>query len=60
MHAIVLFFSILGGISAFGFVGIILGPLVFALFVTVVAIYRDFFQRPLDDQNQGMVPKDEA
>jgi predicted PurR-regulated permease PerM len=59
MHAIVLFFSILGGVSAFGFVGIILGPLVFALLVTVIAIYRDFFQRPLQEQNKGLVPKDE-
>jgi predicted PurR-regulated permease PerM len=60
MHAIVLFFSILGGISAFGFVGLILGPLVFALLVTVVAIYRDFFQKTLVSQNRGMVPKDES
>jgi predicted PurR-regulated permease PerM len=60
MHAIVLFFSIIGGLSAFGFVGIILGPLVVALLVTVIAIYRDFFQKPLQAQNRGMEPKDES
>lgn len=51
MDAIVLFFSILGGISAFGFIGIILGPLVFALLVTVIHIYKNFFKRSLAYQN---------
>ncbi|MHB0969460.1 MAG: AI-2E family transporter [Thermoanaerobaculia bacterium] len=43
MPAVVLLFSILGGIQAFGFVGLILGPLVFALLMVVVEIYEDFF-----------------
>ena len=43
MSAILLFFSILGGISAFGVVGLILGPLVFALFLTIVRIYKYYF-----------------
>jgi len=55
MHAIVLFFSILGGISAFGFIGLLLGPLVFAMLVTVVHIYKNFFRRSLADQNEGLV-----
>jgi predicted PurR-regulated permease PerM len=58
MNAIVLFFSIIGGISAFGFVGILLGPLVFALLVTVAHIYKNFFRANLGTQNQGMVPKE--
>jgi predicted PurR-regulated permease PerM len=41
MNAIVLFFSIIGGLAAFGFTGLILGPLVFALLVTVVQMYRE-------------------
>ena len=55
MNAIVLFFSIIGGISAFGFVGILLGPLVFALLVTVAHIYRNFFRINLGTQNAGLV-----
>lgn len=43
MSAILLFFSILGGIRAFGIIGLILGPLVFALFVTMVQMYKYFF-----------------
>lgn len=60
MDAIVLFFSILGGISAFGFVGILLGPLVFALLVTVVHIYKNFFKVTLVNQNENLVPGREA
>ncbi len=40
MPVIVIFFSILGGVQAFGFIGLILGPLIFALFVSVFEIYR--------------------
>lgn len=40
LSAIVLFFAIIGGLQAFGFIGLLLGPLVFALLVTVVHLYR--------------------
>ncbi|MDX1582403.1 MAG: AI-2E family transporter [Thermoanaerobaculia bacterium] len=49
MSAILLFFSILGGIRAFGIIGLILGPLVFALFVTMVQMYKYFFTPQLVD-----------
>jgi predicted PurR-regulated permease PerM len=38
MPVIAIFFSILGGIKFFGFIGLIFGPLVFALFVSVFEI----------------------
>jgi len=40
MPVIAIFFSILGGIKLFGFIGLIVGPLVFALFVSVIEIFR--------------------
>jgi predicted PurR-regulated permease PerM len=40
MPLILVFFSILGGISLFGLIGIIMGPLIVALFVSVVEIFR--------------------
>ncbi|MCX7857363.1 MAG: AI-2E family transporter [Deltaproteobacteria bacterium] len=40
MPLILVFFSILGGISLFGLIGIIMGPLVVALFVSVIEIFR--------------------
>lgn len=40
MPVIAIFFSILGGLKLFGFIGLIVGPLVFALFVSVFEILR--------------------
>lgn len=40
MPTIIIFFAIFGGIQAFGFIGLILGPLVLALFVSVFEIFR--------------------
>jgi len=43
MSGIVLIFSILGGMKLFGILGILLGPLVLVVFVTVVGFYREMF-----------------
>lgn len=40
MSFILLFFSVLGGIKVFGVLGLILGPLVLALFVSVIEVFR--------------------
>jgi predicted PurR-regulated permease PerM len=40
LSAVVLFFAIIGGLQAFGFIGLLLGPLVFALLVTVLHLYK--------------------
>ncbi len=39
LHPLVIFFSILGGISVFGFNGLILGPMVVILFLTVLDLF---------------------
>ena len=36
-----IFFSVLGGIKFFGLIGLIMGPLVLALFISVVKIFRN-------------------
>ena len=41
LHTLTLFFSILGGIYLFGLFGIIAGPLVAALFLTMLNLYRE-------------------
>jgi predicted PurR-regulated permease PerM len=51
MPAVVLFFAILGGLQAFGFVGLVLGPLVFALLDTLIHMYKNFFANTLAAQN---------
>jgi predicted PurR-regulated permease PerM len=40
LPAIPLLFAILGGLQAFGFVGLVIGPLVFSLLMTIVDIYK--------------------
>jgi predicted PurR-regulated permease PerM len=43
MNGAVVFFSLLGGLAAFGTVGLLLGPLAVALFVACLRIYRRDF-----------------
>lgn len=38
---LMIFFSVIGGINFFGFIGFIIGPLVVALFISVFAIFSD-------------------
>jgi predicted PurR-regulated permease PerM len=40
MPTVVIFFTVFGGIKLFGLLGLVLGPLVFALFLSVFEIYR--------------------
>lgn len=41
MPTLVIFFSVLGGIRLFGPIGIVMGPLVIALFISVLEIFRN-------------------
>jgi predicted PurR-regulated permease PerM len=46
MHAGLISLSLLGGISMFGLIGLVLGPLAIAFFLAMVRIYeRDFAPR---------------
>lgn len=48
MHDLLIFFSTIGGISLFGVMGFIIGPIIAALFITVLDIYGIEFQAQLD------------
>lgn len=41
MPVLVIFFSVLGGIKLFGLIGLIMGPLVLAVFISVIEIFRN-------------------
>jgi predicted PurR-regulated permease PerM len=45
LPAIPLLFAVLGGMQAFGFVGLVIGPLVFSLLMSIIHIYRTTFAR---------------
>lgn len=47
MHDLFVLFGTLGGISMFGLLGIIIGPIIAALFITIWEIYGDTFEEIL-------------
>ena len=44
LPAIPLLFAVLGGLQAFGFIGLVIGPLVFSLLMTIIDIYKRSFR----------------
>lgn len=44
MHELMIFFGTLGGIFMFGIIGVIIGPIIAALFITIWEIYGQAFQ----------------
>jgi predicted PurR-regulated permease PerM len=54
MHELMIFFGTLGGIIMFGVMGLFIGPIVAALFVTVWEIYGVAFKDILPD-SQGVL-----
>jgi predicted PurR-regulated permease PerM len=40
MHTLLLFFSIMGGIAMFGLLGIVLGPLITAVFLSLLKVFE--------------------
>ncbi|MFZ5896118.1 MAG: AI-2E family transporter [Myxococcota bacterium] len=59
MHGAVLFFALLGGLAAFGAMGMLIGPLAVALFLAMLRMYqRDYSNEPheraaMREQNVG-------
>jgi predicted PurR-regulated permease PerM len=49
MHDLFVLFGTLGGIAMFGLLGIIIGPIIAALFITIWEIYGNVFQEYLPD-----------
>jgi predicted PurR-regulated permease PerM len=55
MHDLFVFFSTLGGISIFGVMGFIIGPVIAALFLSILDVYSIEFKQQLDIA-QGLIP----
>jgi len=51
MHDLFVLFGTLGGIAMFGLLGIIIGPIIAALFITIWEIYGDTFKDYLPEVN---------
>lgn len=48
IHPLLVLISVLGGISLFGFIGFLLGPILMAIFVAMVDMYRTDFKKYID------------
>ncbi|MEE9171080.1 MAG: AI-2E family transporter, partial [bacterium] len=48
MHDLLIFFSTIGGISLFGIMGFIIGPVIAVFFLTILDIYSIEFESTLD------------
>lgn len=56
MPTIIIFFSVLGGIEAFGIIGLIMGPLIMAVFISVFEIFRHVKDEcPPGDEEQSKI-----
>jgi len=52
MHDLLIFLSVVGGIEVFGFLGIVLGPLVFAVTYSVLDVFRHPLNHRLEEEPQ--------
>jgi predicted PurR-regulated permease PerM len=53
MHNLLIFLSLLGGIAAFGLIGLLYGPLLVALFLTLAELYQSDYRRRLLRADDG-------
>ena len=53
MNTLMIFFSLLGGLHLFGLIGLIYGPLIFAITMVLFNIYEEEFKHFLDEQDQN-------
>ena len=62
MHDLLIFLSTLGGLTLFGLIGFVIGPIVAALFVTVWEIYGEAFKDilPTLSRDQAVQPAPES
>ncbi len=54
VHPVIILLGVLGGIAVFGFSGLVLGPLILSIFVTVVDVYRREFAVRMEDEDEAM------
>lgn len=53
MNTLMIFFSLLGGLQLFGLIGLIYGPLVFAITIVLFNMYEEEFKNFLDQQDRS-------
>jgi predicted PurR-regulated permease PerM len=63
MHTLLIFFSVLGGVSVFGFLGLFVGPVIVAITTTLLAMLREearTWMQGLRDESAAVAPQPDA
>jgi predicted PurR-regulated permease PerM len=53
INGIIIFFSTIGGIVAYGPIGFIVGPVILTLFISLLEIYRQHIRPELKKDQEG-------
>ena len=53
LNALLVFISVLGGVQAFGFVGLVLGPLILATAAGLITGYRESLNQPVEGEGEA-------
>jgi predicted PurR-regulated permease PerM len=53
MHTLLVFMSLLGGINYFGIEGVIFGPIIVALGLTLLELYKMEFSQELSESDEA-------
>jgi predicted PurR-regulated permease PerM len=56
MHGALVFFSLLGGLAAFGAIGLLIGPLILAFFLALIRIWERDYGRPTPRDDAPLTP----
>jgi predicted PurR-regulated permease PerM len=57
MHELLIFLSTIGGLSVFGIMGFLVGPIIASMFVTLLHVYGIEFREQLEDGSAGTPPQ---
>jgi predicted PurR-regulated permease PerM len=60
MNSLLVFLSLLGGIIGFGVPGLVYGPLIMTLFLTLVQLYQTRYQQHIARRLSAVLPQDQA
>ncbi len=59
MHELIIFISMLGGLSIFGIMGLVVGPIIAAMFITILDVYSIEFRQDLENKSAKVITSPE-
>ena len=57
MPILLVFCAIIGGLNVYGFTGIIIGPILIAMLLAFIRIYRDYYLPGYDRKQSPLTPQ---